>query len=217
MSNYHYAQDGDLFVLYQDNAPLTTPDGIGITTTHEELAQKLVAELQQGKTYTSAAALLAYHYTYCNLEQDEDGTSDLLEHFQQMTATDYLMMDEYLMFRQPSPLRQVIAQAMSEEYEAYLPTLNLYQLTAILVVAQTYQSMMLPYYLLVDICEALEDGGDYAALKSQFMEDIEAFEREQGYAEEYEDYAQHLTNMSGMIDAFVYYYQPFCRRLGAGV
>jgi hypothetical protein len=68
---------------------------------------------------------------------------------------------------------------------------------------------MLPYYIITDICEPLEEGEDYELLKSHFMEDMEAFERKQGYAEEYEDYAQHLTNMSGMIDAFVYYYNLF--------
>jgi hypothetical protein len=119
------------------------------------------------------------------------------------------MTDEYLMFHQSSPLPQVIANALSEDLEAYFPTLNLYQLSAILVVAQTYQSVMLPYYIIGDICELLEEGEDYESIKSQFMEDMEAFEREQGYSEEYEDYAQHLTNMSGMIDAFVYYYNLF--------
>lgn len=207
MKNIHYALDGDQFVLYQDGAPLTTPHGVVITTTKEALAQKLVEELQAGKSYTSAAALLAYHYTYCNLEHDD--SSDLVNHFTQMADSERLMTDEYLMFHQSSPLPQVIANALSEDLEAYFPTLNLYQLSAILVVAQTYQSVMLPYYIIGDICELLEEGEDYESIKSQFMEDMEAFEREQGYSEEYEDYAQHLTNMSGMIDAFVYYYNLF--------
>ena len=207
MKNIHYALDGDQFVLYQDGAPLTTPHGVVITTTNEALAKKLVEELQAGKSYTSAAALLAYHYTYCNLEHDD--SSDLINHFTQMADSERLMIDEYLMFHQSSPLPQVIANALSEDLEAYFRTLNLYQLSAILVVAQTYQSVMLPYYIIGDICELLDEGEDYESIKSQFMEDMEAFEREQGYSEEYEDYAQHLTNMSGMIDAFVYYYNLF--------
>lgn len=207
MKNITYIHDGDTFVLHQDGAPLTNPHGVVITTTSEELAQKLVEELQSGKSYTSAAALLAYHYTYCNLEQDD--TSDLISYFTQMADSERLMTDEYLMFHQSSPIPQVVANALSEDIEVYFPTLNLYQQTAILVAAQTYQSVMLPYYVITDICEPLEEGEDYEALKSHFMEDLEAFEREQGYAEEYEDYAQHLTNMSGMIDAFVYYYNLF--------
>lgn len=207
MKNIHYALDGDQFVLYQDGAPLTTPHGVVITTTNEALAQKLVEELQAGKSYTSAAALLAYHYTYCNLEHDD--SSDLVNHFTQMADSERLMTDEYLMFHQSSPIPQVIANALSENLEAYFPTLNLYQLSAILVVAQTYQSVLLPYYIIGDVCELVEEGEDYEAMKSQFMEDMEAFEREQGYSEEYEDYAQHLTNMSDMIDAFVYYYNLF--------
>ena len=126
-----------------------------------------------------------------------------------MADSERLMTDEYLMFHQSCPIPLVIANALSEDLEAYFPTLNLYQQTAILVAAQTYQSMMLPYYIITDICEPLEEGEDYELLKSHFMEDMEAFERKQGYAEEYEDYAQHLTNMSGMIDAFVYYYNLF--------
>jgi hypothetical protein len=207
MKNIHYALDGDQFVLYQDGAPLTTPHGVVITTTNEELAQKLVEELQAGKSYTSAAALLAYHYTYCNLEHDDN--SDLVNHFTLMADSERLMTDEYLMFHQSCPIPQVVANALSENLEAFFPTLNLYQLSAILVVAQTYQSVMLPYYIIGDICELVEEGEDYESMKSQFMDDMEAFERKQGYAEEYEDYAQHLTNMSGMIDAFVYYYTLF--------
>ena len=207
MKNIHYALNGDQFVLYQDGAPLTTPHGVVITTTNEALAQKLVEELQAGKSYTSAAALLAYHYTYCNLEHDD--SSDLVNHFTQMADSERLLTDEYLMFHQSSPLPQVIAKALSEDLEAYFPTLNLYQLSAILVVAQTYQSVMLPYYIIGYIWELVEEGEDYESMKSQFMEDMEAFEREQGYSEEYEDYAQHLTNMSSMIDAFVYYYNLF--------
>jgi hypothetical protein len=207
MKNITYIHDGDTFVLHQDGAPLTNPHGVVITTTSEELAQKLVEELKEGKSYTSASALLAYHYTYCNLEQDD--TSDLVNYFTQMADSERLMTDEYLMFHQSCPIPQVVANALSEDIDVYFPTLNLYQQTAILVAAQTYQSVMLPYYIITDICEPLEEGEDYELLKSHFMEDMEAFERKQGYAEEYEDYAQHLTNMSGMIDAFVYYYNLF--------
>lgn len=207
MKDITYIHDGDTFVLHQDGAPLTNPHGVVITTTSEELAQKLVEELQAGKSYTSAAALLAYHYTYCNLEHDD--SSDLVNHFTQMADSDHLMTDEYLMFHQSCPIPQVVANALSEDIDVYFPTLNLYQQTAILVAAQTYQSVMLPYYIITDICEPLEEGEDYELLKAHFMEDLEAFEREQGYAEEYEDYAQHLTNLSGMIDAFVYYYNLF--------
>ena len=207
MKNITYIHDGDTFVLYQDGSPLTNPYGVVIATTSEELAQKLVEELKEGKSYTSASALLAYHYTYCNLEHNDP--SDLVSYFTQMADSERLMTDEYLMFHQSCPIPQVVANALSEDIEVYFPTLNLYQQTAILVAAKTYQSVMLPYYVVTDICEPLEEGEDYEALKSHFMEDLEAFEREQGYAEEYEDYAQHLTNMSGMIDAFVYYYNLF--------
>jgi hypothetical protein len=208
MKNITYIHDGDTFVLHQDGTPLTNPHGVVIATTSEELAQKLVEELKEGKSYTSASALLAYHYTYCNLEHDDD-RSELDNYFKEMMDSDHLMTDEYLMFHQSCPIPQVVANALSEDIDVYFPTLNLYQQTAILVAAQTYQSVMLPYYIITDICEPLEEGEDYELLKSHFMEDLEAFEREQGYAEEYEDYAQHLTNLSGMIDAFVYYYNLF--------
>ena len=51
-----------------------------------------------------------------------------------------------------------------------------------------------------------EESVDYESLKESFMKDLEDFEREQGYDQDYENYPLHLQNISGMIDAFVYYF-----------
>lgn len=205
MAEYIYKQESDKFVLYEDGAPLTNPDNVVIATSNEDLAKELVAELKAEKGYTSPASLLTYHYTYCNLEQRD--FNELINQFCQSANYDVLMGDEYLMLHQDSPVRQAIASYVETDYPELFRSFNLYQLTAIMVVFFAYQTLMLSYYIIADICNPLAEGEeDYESLKESFMEDLEEFEREQGFDEEYENYPQHLQNISGMIDAFVYYF-----------
>lgn len=206
MAEYIYKQEGDKFVLYEDGAPLTNPDNVVIATSDEDLAKELVAELKAEKGYTSPASLLTYHYTYCNLEQND--FSEFVEQFCHIADYERLIWDEYLMLHQDSPVKQVIASYVETDYQELLRSYNLYQLTAILVVFTAYHSLMLSYYIIADICNPLmeDESADYKSLKESFMEDLEDFEREQGYDQDYENYPQHLQNISGMIDAFVYYF-----------
>ena len=206
MAEYIYKQEGDKFVLYEDGAPLTNPDNVVIATSDEALAKELVAELKAEKGYTSPASLLTYHYTYCNLERND--FAEFVDQFCHHTNYERLIWDEYLMFRQDSPVKQAIASYMETDYPELFKSYNLYQLTAILVVFTAYHSLMLSYYIIADICNPLmeDESADYESLKESFMEDLENFEREQGYDQDYENYPQHLQNISGMIDAFVYYF-----------
>ena len=206
MAEYIYKQEGDKFVLYENGAPLTNPDNVVIATSNEDLAKELVAELKAEKGYTSPASLLTYHYTYCNLEQGD--FAELVEQSCQHASYERLIWDEYLMLHQDSPVKQAIASYVETDYPELFKSYNLYQLTAILVVWCAYESLMLSYYIIADICNPLmeDESADYESLKESFMEDLENFEREQGYDQDYENYPQHLQNISGMIDAFVYYF-----------
>ncbi len=206
MAEYIYKQEGDKFVLYEDGAPLTNPDNVVIATSDEDLAKELVAELKAEKGYTSPASLLTYHYTYCNLERND--FAEFVDQFCHHTNYERLIWDEYLMFHQDSPVKQAIASYVETDYPELFKSYNLYQLTAILVVWCAYESLMLSYYIIADICNPLmeDESADYESLKESFMEDLENFEREQGYDQDYENYPQHLQNISGMIDAFIYYF-----------
>ena len=207
MAEYIYKQEGDKFVLCEDGAPLTNPDNVVIATSDEDLAKELVAELKAEKGYTSPASLLTYHYTYCNLEQRD--FAEFVKEFSQEVNYERLIWDEYLMFRQDSPVRQAIASYVETDYPELFKSFNLYQLTAIMVVFFAYHSLMLSYYIIADICIPLSEDkdADYESLKESFMEDLEDFEREQGYDQDYENYPQHVKNISAMIDAFVYYFK----------
>ena len=206
MAEYTYKFEGNKFVIYEDDKPLTNPDGVVIATSNESLAQELVKELKDGKDYTSPSALLAFHYTYCNLELCNH--DELLKQFAQVTDYEKLIWDEYLMLHQSSPVKQAIASYMETELSECLRAYNLYQLTAIYLACTVYESVMLPYYIIADICTPLaeDEDADYETLRNAFSNDIEAVEREQGYDQNYVDYPQHLKNLSDMIDAFVHYY-----------
>lgn len=206
MADYSYKQEEGKFVLHENDKPLTNPDDVVIATTNEELAKVLISELKADKGYTSPASLLTYHYTYCNLEQRD--FNELVDQFCQSANYDVLMGDEYLMFHQDSPIRQAIASYVETDYPELFKSFNLYQLTAIMVVFFAYHSLMLSYYIIADICIPLSEDkdADYESLKENFMEDLEEFERGEGIDETYRNYPQHLQNISGMIDAFVYYF-----------
>jgi hypothetical protein len=206
MADYSYKQEEGKFVLHENDKPLTNPDDVVIATTNEELAKVLISELKADKGYTSPASLLTYHYTYCNLEQRD--FNELVDQFCQSANYDVLMGDEYLMFHQDSPIRQAIASYVETDYPELFKSFNLYQLTAIMVVFFAYHSLMLSYYIIADICIPLSEDkdADYESLKENFMEDLEEFERGEGIDETYRNCPQHLQNISGMIDAFVYYF-----------
>ncbi len=205
MAEYTYKSEDGKYILYEDNKPLRNPDDVVIATSDEDLAKVLVEELAADKGFTSPASLLTYHYTYCNLEREN--FAELVDQFCQSANYDVLMDDEYLMFHQDSPVRQAIASYMETDYPELFRSFDLYQLTAILVVFSAYQTLMLSYYIYADICIPLSKGDDdYESLKESFMEDLEEFERGEGFDEEYRDYPQHVKNISAMIDAFVYYF-----------
>ena len=207
MAEYTYKNEGDRFVLYENDKPLTNPDGVVIVTSNEELAEDLVAELKEGKDYTSPSSLLAFHYTYCNLEQRD--REELLKQFAQVTDYERLIWDEYLMLHQSSPVKQAIASYMEAELPECLREYNLYQLTAIYLACTVYESIMLPYYIIADICTPLvdEEDADYESLKASFLEDLKEYECEVFEANPKEkSYKRHIQEIDGMIDAFVYYF-----------
>ena len=206
MAEYTYKSENGRYLLYEDDKPLRNPNDVVIATSNEDLAKVLVEELAADKGFTSPASLLTYHYTYCNLERED--FSELVDQFCQSANYDVLMDDEYLMFHQDSPIKQAVASYMETDYPELFKSFNLYQLTAILVVFTAYHTLMLSYYIIADICIPLaeDEDADYESLKESFMEDLEDFERGEGFDEEYRDYSQHLKNISAMIDVFVYYF-----------
>ena len=126
MANYTYKLEDGEYVFYKDGKVLETPNDVVIKTTNERLAKLLLTNLEHKMDYTAPFSFLTYHYTYCNLEAqfDQDFIAD---DFSNCVDYESLMNDDYLMFRQPSPVRQAIAQFFAEELPENFHKYNLYQ------------------------------------------------------------------------------------------
>ena len=209
MTEFNHKLEDGKYTLYKDGKPLTNPHGVVITTDNEELAKKIEEALKKRKGYTSPKSILTYHYTYCNLKKDYD-QEFIVKDFTDSASYDALMGDNYLMFRQPSPVRQAIAVYFEKELPECFQIYNLYQLTAVLVVLTAYNSWMLSHYIITDICEKLsneDEDADYETLKQEFLDDLEEFECEElGGDPDDKAYVKHLKEIGDMIDTFVYFF-----------
>ena len=103
MAEFNYKLEDGKYTLYKDGKPLTNPHGIVITTDNEELAKKMEEALKKRKGYTSPKSILTYHYTYSNLKENYDHEF-IVNDFSNSANYEALMGDNYLMFRQPSPV-----------------------------------------------------------------------------------------------------------------
>ena len=172
--SYSYQKEKDEYVLYDGDKKLCNPHNEVISTENEELAVKLVEALENGEDYTSGTSLLCYHYTYCNLRKYT--TEELVEDFTSYMTYDTFLWDPYLMFKQGAPVKQAFAGAFSEMFPKKIKTFNMYQLVAILILHQVYDSWMLSYRIISDIIEQL-DSSSYDELKEDFMEELDEYER----------------------------------------
>ena len=221
MKRYSYQKEGNEFVLFDGDKKVCNPHNEVISTESEELAVKLVEALENGEDYTSGTSLLCYHYTYCNLRKYT--TEELVEDFTSYMTYEAFLRDPYLMFKQGAPVKQAFAGAFSEMVPKKIKTFNMYQLVAILILHQVYDSWMLSYRIISDIIEQL-DSSSYDELKEDFMEELDEYERtelsehtdfsddgddEEEYDKEdieEEKYARFRSELSLIIDKFTYYF-----------
>ena len=208
MANYTYKLENGEYVFYEDDKVLKTPNDVVVKTTKEELAKHLLTNLEHKMGYSAPFSLLTYHYTYCNLEAQYD-LNFIADDFSNCVDYESLMNDDYLMFRQPSPVRQAIAQFFAKELPENFHNYNLYQLTAILVIQSAFNSWMLSQYIIADIILPYneDEDADYDSLKEEFLDDLEEYESEElGWDPEDETYEKRRQLMSDMIEAFAYYF-----------
>ena len=174
MKRYSYQKEGNEFVLFDGDKKVCNPHNEVISTESEELAVKLVEALENGEDYTSGTSLLCYHYTYCNLR--DHTIEEFVNEFTSYMTYDAFLWDPYLMFKQGAPVKQAFAGAFSEMVPKKIKTFNMYQLVAILILHQVYDSWMLSYRIISDIIEQL-DSSSYDELKEDFMEELGEYER----------------------------------------
>jgi len=209
MAKYSYKLDNEVYCLYENDKPISTPHGNPIIAETESLAHKLVEALEQGKDYMSGDSILTYHYTYCNLIADYS-LEDLAEGLGQYADYDHLLYDDYLMFRQDAPVKQAIADFLGREIPEAFKQMNFYQLSAMVVINSMRHSWVLPYMLVIDVIEQIDeqmDEEDITELKEEFIDDIAEFEaNEFGDDTDSDEYQAHLDAFSKTIDMFIEYF-----------
>lgn len=208
MADYTYKIENDEYVFYEDGEVLKTPHDAVVKTNNEDLAKQLLKNLENNPDYTSPTSLLTYHYAYCNLNA-EFSKEFIADDFSRCASYDTLMDDDYLMFRQPSPVRQAIAVFFEKELPENFHNYNMYQLSAVLIISTVFRSWMLSQYIIADIILPYneDEDVDYDSLKEEFLDDLEEYESEElGWDPEDETYEKRRQLMSDTIEAFAYYF-----------
>lgn len=208
MSDYTYKLENNEYVFYKDGEVLKTPHDAVVKTNNEDLAKQLLKNLENNPDYTSPTSLLTYHYAYCNLNA-EFSKEFIADDFSRCASYDTLMDDDYLMLRQPSPVRQAIAVFFEKELPENFHNYNMYQLSAVLIISTVFRSWMLSQYIIADIILPYneDEDADYDSLKEEFLDDLEEYESEElGWDPEDETYEKRRQLMSDTIEAFAYYF-----------
>ena len=209
MAKFTYTQKGDEFVIYKNKRPLKTPKGTPVVSKYEGLAKKIVLALENNEDYTSPTSILCYHYTYLELEKTYGRdiiADDLISH----VTMEALMQDDYLMYRQDTPMKHVVASSMVNIVTKRIRTFNLYELTCYLVIWTTFQSWMLSHYIFTDIIYELgneEACNEYDELKEEFLSYLSDYECGYFNIDPDDDvFVKHAEGMEYIVDAFTYYF-----------
>ena len=161
---FSYRIENNEYVLYQNDTCIVTPGGNTVSTTNEDLAAGLVKAIEQGEHYRDAKSLLCFHFTYLDSKKDEE---EIMQEPIEIPFEE-LMNDPYLMFRQDSPIRQVIAQYFCDGIPAYLSKLPFHKKLAYFTMACGCESKMLPYYIMFDVVGQ----EDVEGCREAFFEDL---------------------------------------------
>ena len=166
-SEYIYRKEGDEYVIYHEGEYVFTPQGNKISTKNKNLASAMAKAMTKGEEISDAKSILCFHFTVLDSKKDEE---EIMQEDIEIPF-EVLMNDPYLMFRQPSPIRQLIAQYFSENLPAMLSKLPFHKKLAFFTMARSCNTNMLPFYILHDIVG--ED--DVKACKESFFEDMEEY------------------------------------------
>lgn len=163
-TQFSYRKEDNEYVLYQNDTCVLTPEGNKVSTTNKDLAARLVKAMEQEEHYGDAKSLLCFHFTVLDSKKDE------IEIMKEPIEVPFeeLMNDPYLMFRQPSPIRQAYAQYFSDGLPSYLSNLPFHKKLAFFTMACSCESKMLPYYIMSDVVGE----EDVKACKDSFFEDL---------------------------------------------
>lgn len=205
--NYSFRKEGNRFVLLQDGRPLLTPKHNKVFSESEQIIRFAIQDLSEGKgDYTSPASLVCYIFTYCDLiaEYSAKQVAQDIETYCKEGIAD----DPYLMIGHSTPMRNEYAEQMAGRIVGRLKDCTYNQLVAMIVVLNSYDSIVLPYYILKallwnpDARNATPD--EQEKLLESFLAIVEECDREE-YGKDFEEseYADYRKGLSEMIDAFM--------------
>ena len=192
---FSYRKEGNDYVFYRDEEPIQLQGSIKITTTNESLAAELLNALQRKEHPGDPTSLLHYHFATLLGKQDEEKYTEEVINL----CYDDFLNDNYLMFHQVAPMRQIIAQHFADNLPSYLASLPFHKKSATILFAQTCHSYMLAYYLQIDVLEQenVED------CKDAFLEDLLEFYGD--FFDTEEEAASFLKDITPVINTYISY------------
>ena len=196
---YTYGRTDGGFRLLLNGKPLLTPKGTPVVMTNEALAEKIMKELMCGQKHTDDTAVICYHYTYCDTKKQytqNQVAEDLCASF-----SGCLDNDPYRKFSVNG--RDTMTEASLQKF---IKGLNYYQLTAMMVVLCSRETITLPYAIMNWFVMQNTDK-PYKALKSEFLDALEEYERTNFEIDDEDEpeFRKYLQKTGRMIDSFVYY------------
>jgi hypothetical protein len=146
---YTIRKDQDQYILEKSGKPLLTPRGESVRTTHQILADRLLADLRKhGEDPSDPVSLVAFHYPMIDFFNDAPRVG--LEH----SVAIGLDQENDWTFNCPTAAPEPMMKWMSffgthstrsEQGKKWLSTLSLMQLCAVCVVGRATESVNIPF------------------------------------------------------------------------
>lgn len=194
-------KDG-LYRLCSRGAVMQTPSGVDVTTHSQPLAELLLKDARRYRgSYTNPKSMLCYHYSTLDCLHLAASGEDVADHYREGIDSDEgvreswycaLANDAFLIFRQDGPIRQAIAEYFLGVIPQLVDAMPPHVRMAYQVLINNYQSMMLPYYIYIDVLHGEGDMDDNIA---SFLDDMEEYHlNEFGFSLDRKAMEQHIRN-----------------------
>ena len=193
--HFSYRKEGNDYVFYRDEELIHLCDNTIISTANELLAADLLIALQKKEHPGDPTSLLHYHFATLLEKVDDKINTDEISNL----CYDDFLNDNYLMFHQVAPMRQIIAQHFADNLPAFLESLPVYKRMATVLFAQTCHSYMLAYYLIIDVIEQ----ENVEESKEAFLDDLLEFYGD--FFDTEDEAASFLKDITPVINTYVRY------------
>ena len=146
---YQIKKDGEWYVVYKNQDALLTPQGRTVKTRYQELADRLVLDLERfGEDPANPLSLVAFHYPL--IDFFTQGPRAELEHSVSIGLDRESDWSLVCPSAEPNFMMRWLGtfgsgQTQSEEGKKWLSSLSSMQLCAVCVIGRTLESVNIPY------------------------------------------------------------------------